>query len=359
MFDRIPSPGKEGRMLIMPENGEPFYATVVMADDPVHPGTELSKATLLSDKSAEQFDLGPNAEPNDVFHWMGRYNRHWWSLVAARVEYDLTDSVPQDYVAFYNDPAKPVYCADSVSLNQATGTIELINPVYLDPSNFKNLPGKKFFKSEAGALSLFNAGVPVKILTNEVVYFDTPVLWTTDGNYTIYNPSSCKISESVRHEIVMGGPPEYLFSDNPNAYEDGSIVNGRLCRYMGRPFERFAAMPQVATGNYVGTGEYGKDYYTELHVGFDPVFMFIAAEDQAVFYKDGQPASLQFFVWTKGMTQAPVYIHNGVTMLEPDVKDGVFRFREYNYSGASSYNYGGLNYLGKGYRWFALGFASI
>ncbi len=68
MYDRIPGAGKEGRMMIVPEDGStPYYARIAMADDPIEPGTPISKAALLKDSTAELYGLGPDAVPDDVF----------------------------------------------------------------------------------------------------------------------------------------------------------------------------------------------------------------------------------------------------------------------------------------------------
>lgn len=68
MLDRIPSPGKEGRMLITPEDGSPaFYATVTMADEPLQEGTLLAKRTLLEDAVAERHGRDHTAVPSDIF----------------------------------------------------------------------------------------------------------------------------------------------------------------------------------------------------------------------------------------------------------------------------------------------------
>lgn len=67
MYDRIPTPGREGRVLITPEDGSPaFYATVAMADNPLLAGTPLSKETLLRDDTAARFGMGQDAVPDDV-----------------------------------------------------------------------------------------------------------------------------------------------------------------------------------------------------------------------------------------------------------------------------------------------------
>jgi hypothetical protein len=68
MQDRIPSPGKEGRMLITPEDGSPaFYAKVEMADDASVQGTPYSTATVLSDDVAALYGKDNKAVANDIF----------------------------------------------------------------------------------------------------------------------------------------------------------------------------------------------------------------------------------------------------------------------------------------------------
>lgn len=67
MQDRTPTPGQEGRVLITPENGSPYYAKIEMADNPTQPGTPLNKDTLLKDATAALYELGTDAVPDDVF----------------------------------------------------------------------------------------------------------------------------------------------------------------------------------------------------------------------------------------------------------------------------------------------------
>ena len=67
MTNRQPTPGKEGRMLITPEDGStPFYATITMADDPIEAGDPLSKETLLKDATAALYGLDATAVPDEV-----------------------------------------------------------------------------------------------------------------------------------------------------------------------------------------------------------------------------------------------------------------------------------------------------
>lgn len=68
MTDRQPALGKEGRVLITPENGSPpFYATLEMADDPLDAGTPLCKLTLLSDEACDFLDIPRSSVPSEAF----------------------------------------------------------------------------------------------------------------------------------------------------------------------------------------------------------------------------------------------------------------------------------------------------
>lgn len=68
MENRIPTPGQEGRVLITPENGSPYYAKIEMADNPTQQGTPLTKETLLQDSTEiEIFGNASNRTVDDAF----------------------------------------------------------------------------------------------------------------------------------------------------------------------------------------------------------------------------------------------------------------------------------------------------
>lgn len=67
MKDRIPA--NPGRVLITPESGAPYYATLTRADNPRQEGDALNKKNLLPDEVAEKLGLDPaaNPVPSDAF----------------------------------------------------------------------------------------------------------------------------------------------------------------------------------------------------------------------------------------------------------------------------------------------------
>lgn len=92
MRDRQPTPGKEGRVLITPEDGSPpFYATLEMADDPLDVGTPLCKLTLLSDEACDFLDIPRSSVPSDAFIKL--------SLGTNMYAYQVTVKTPGGYPA--------------------------------------------------------------------------------------------------------------------------------------------------------------------------------------------------------------------------------------------------------------------
>lgn len=65
MKDRQPT--YPGRVLITPENGEAYYATLERADEPTEAGTALNKANLLQDSTCALLDIPDTSVPNDAF----------------------------------------------------------------------------------------------------------------------------------------------------------------------------------------------------------------------------------------------------------------------------------------------------
>lgn len=70
MKDRIPR--NPGRVLVTPENGAAYYATITRADNPLQEGDALNKLNLLPDEVAEKLGLDPadNPVPADAFEYI-------------------------------------------------------------------------------------------------------------------------------------------------------------------------------------------------------------------------------------------------------------------------------------------------
>lgn len=67
MKNRIPTPGKEGRVKITQDNGQIIEGKLEMADDPIETGTPFAVETMLQNETAEFIGLTPDAVPDDAF----------------------------------------------------------------------------------------------------------------------------------------------------------------------------------------------------------------------------------------------------------------------------------------------------
>lgn len=75
MQDRVSA--NPGRVLITPESGEAYYATIERADNPSVIGTALNKASLLTDTTAADYGLDSTATPNDALQALKTNRRPW------------------------------------------------------------------------------------------------------------------------------------------------------------------------------------------------------------------------------------------------------------------------------------------
>lgn len=67
MKNRIPTPGKEGRVKITQDNGQIIEGKLEMHDDPIESGTPFAVETMLQNETAEFIGLTPDAVPDDAF----------------------------------------------------------------------------------------------------------------------------------------------------------------------------------------------------------------------------------------------------------------------------------------------------
>ena len=61
-----------GRVLITPENGSPYYATMTRADNPTQEGTPLNKNSLLKDTTAALLGGGTDMVPDEALQALKR-----------------------------------------------------------------------------------------------------------------------------------------------------------------------------------------------------------------------------------------------------------------------------------------------
>ena len=260
MQDRIPV--NPGRVLISPENGAPYYATMTRADNATQEGTPLNKNSLLKDATAALFGFGAYAVPDDVFGACAEFqkafvNKYVWAKNAIGNTDVLVKATTETTFGSYSSR---VTAYTTISLKN--GVISLSNPV-----------------------------------ENMLDYLN--------GNYIQYNGHTYCISgyESIGnskfalkgYEMTIGqetryGTIGYVTSDDPNAYP---VDDGYTYTALGQLGNKV----QIATGSYTGTGTYGASNPNSLTFDFDPKIIFVFNRSEGYSGQNG-------IIWASDLTSS-------------------------------------------------------
>lgn len=125
MENRQPTPGQENRVLVIPETDiglevPNFYARIIMADNPLKPGTPWAKEAVLTDETASIAHLGVDATPNDMFSALAGY------LAGNYKEYVATVSTS----AWSGDSTNGYTASVQISTMTATDAMVFVTPEY-------------------------------------------------------------------------------------------------------------------------------------------------------------------------------------------------------------------------------------
>lgn len=260
MYDRQPTPGKEGRVLITPLNGSaPYYATVAMADEPLEEGTALNKANLLTDATAAMYGKGASAVPNDIFAYLGKYAQHWWwrkSLVTA-TRYRLAKtsfSSADDYVYFLFSGT--IYTADEIAVDAVTGKMELVNPVVMSGDDiYGSLLGKYLQSADGIVEDYYDTNVAI----TDIIHVADSVSSSGGGvNFIAFKDTDVDICTAEAYQADVG-TADYLQSPDSTAYPHSGNDGIYEYLYLGRPLDNAVTVPDFEIVSYTGTGTYGAD----------------------------------------------------------------------------------------------------
>lgn len=221
MKDRIAV--NPGRVLVAPENGAPYYATLTRADNPTQEGDYLNKNTLLKDTTAALFDLDSDAVPDDVLVVLSRFqNRLGNEYVWEKYSFAITRAGTERYRV-----TDGLWFQVSSNVRLSGDKVELVNPtrVFIDVNSVSgaNLAGKYFYIEGA---------------SDDTVYVCDRA--TPSGQYA-YVYYYAVVAEKDHASI------SYVNSPDPNAYP---VDDGYAYEALGRIGNKV----QIASGRYIGTG---------------------------------------------------------------------------------------------------------
>lgn len=312
MYDRQPTPGQEGRVQIIKEDGSSFYARIVMADNPLNAGTPLNKSTLLKDQTAALLGLTAAAVPDDAFAFVGKYNQHWWRRQAVTALYGYSEVQTQadkngQYV--FRQVAGTIKYSSSITINQTTGAISLVNPksVYVSRDQVKTADQVNSITALLNGkyvtgLSEMNSGGNYP-RTSNVFYVPSGTKWDMNysedsGYYYAVYPYGNKgyYINLVTTKIFSrpAGDVSYVHSTNRSAYPDSGQSSGYAWQYLGVPLQNAATAPKFVSGTLTTTGQAAEF----IGLPFAPKLLILAQTS----YNRAQSAPLM--VWISPATTA-------------------------------------------------------
>ena len=251
----------------------------------------FTKAETLKAATAALFGLGASAVPDEVFAELGKYKQYWWRR-RTRTEHK-TWSIEKNsweygkeralYVANGSSVENTYLVANSVSVDQSTGEVSLVDPVE-DTATYNvgfitSILGKYFINTSAELLALGTA-YPV-VSPNQIYFIASDASLSnrqSSGVYYINARSSSKmyvVSSTSTITSITYGDWEYVHSSSRSAYPDSGTSGGYEYEYLGIPFDNAVTAPKIETGSYVGTGTYGASNPNTLTFGFVPKLVFI------------------------------------------------------------------------------------
>ena len=264
MLDRIPSPGKEGRMLITPEDGSaPFYARVTMADEPLQEGTLLAKRNLLSDDVAAHFGGDQSFVPNDALRFLGERNLHWWRRTVVNYSENRQDMSALTLFTNGSSNYGTVVYSDSIVFNELTGIAELVNPTLIsisstDYSAFTENCLGKYICTSYSPTTWFP----------QVYYIPEDVTFKSGGDHvTAYYVEVYGAKMVLTHKE---DDVSYVFSESGDTYPINGQVDGAQYSYIGIPLENAEQAPRMELLTYIASGTFTEDAPYALSASFAP-----------------------------------------------------------------------------------------
>ena len=293
-------PTYPGRITLTPVAGLANTYDMDRADQPLQPGTPLTKDTFLKDSTSALFGLGTDAVPDDVLAELGKYKQYWWrrrvNLGYQEVKTNLTSNQIVTETTYYPN----LQYAKRITMDSETGEYTLVNPTTVVCAGSKNGPVIDASLQEIvnNAPCYVKTDMPISGNLNYQLFY-LPAGSTTgyanlvSTKYTIYRDQYRLAEQCTRISVAESGVVqaqgvsfvlydpthnawEYLRSNSRSAYPDSGTSGGYEYEYLGIPFDN-AVGPgtKIDVGNYVGTGTYGTNGKSTLTFSFAPCIVIL------------------------------------------------------------------------------------
>ena len=239
-----------------------------------------SKAEVLTDGTKAVFGLEPNATPDNVFAYLGKYNQHWWSCLhgEAGFGYEEKRTTPTKELLVAMSGTFIVSVSDTINIDQTTGAVSLASPVSVTIKTNTSRAGVEAQAAQLAGKYITGVTACAWYSSTDIFYAPgSPVIWGEDGAWAVTFYLNHYIIGSQIYNIPAGATT-YVHSVDRNAYPDSGMIDGISYEYLGVPFDNAVTAPAIATGSYTGTGTYGSANPNSLTFDFEPKFIIFFGE---------------------------------------------------------------------------------
>lgn len=258
MTDRQPL--HPGRVKLVPVAGQENVYDMVRADEALVPGTELKKATLLSDDTAAMFGMGSEAVPNDIFNFLGIYNQHhWWRLLHGQAYSYFKEKLTKvtaltTIIGSYTS----VDYSKSIEFEPSSGEPALVDPVTLKCGYGSVADVEEFLQTLCNAAPIYMSAkgnadestiyyIPAGATYTSASWGSAAYTfcgWFNTSTDVLYvrlgypsDPSICASIVGSERVYVEAGDITYVHSADRSAYPDIGTVDNITYKYLGIPFQ--------------------------------------------------------------------------------------------------------------------------
>ena len=229
-----------------------------------------TKLQILSDAVKELFGLTSSATPDDVFGWLGNYNKYWWRRIPISYTITMTDIAS----GTIGSSTQTMHYSSNVDV--VNGVITLQNPS--TASIAVSAAGAQAMVSHAPCYYYMGSNSSV------IRYLPSGSTSGTSATYTVrFYSSQSRLeygaSASIKAKTCAATPTygteDYISSSTRNAYPDSGESGGYGYEYIGKPLSSLPKMVKIESGAYVGTGTYGESNPNSITFEFTPKLVFI------------------------------------------------------------------------------------
>ena len=264
---------------LAPEVREQLNAAAVETAVAQRMAERYTKTETLSDAAKTAFGLPDSATPASVFDLLGRYAQHCWlkEKPPVLVPKEAPEAVRLD---LSHRPESDRYASGAVFGRGTSIAVDANGRIYItdqrDSASSYDLDAGTFAGEYiTGKPSNITGGLP----EGHVYHVDGVGLHKRSyfGSSKYYYETYVN-AYLVTVQPQADGTPEFVFSDNRNAYPDCGEQDGFQYTYLGAPLAKTTSGLRWKLGSYTGTGVFGEAQPNALEFDFVPQLVLFVTD---------------------------------------------------------------------------------